>query len=152
MDRRVLDAARRVSEECICIGSRQLSRALTRLYDEDLRAGGLRTSQLAVLVAVARFGERGASMGALARVLVMERTTLSRNVRPLEGARLLRVARDRSDARARIVLLTPAGERAIETAVPLWERSQERVRVLLGGKTSGDLRKTLSRVLERLAR
>jgi DNA-binding MarR family transcriptional regulator len=77
---------------------------------------------------------------------------LSRNVRPLEGARLLRVARDRSDARARIVLLTPAGERAIETAVPLWERSQERVRVLLGGKTSGDLRKTLSRVLERLAR
>jgi DNA-binding MarR family transcriptional regulator len=152
MQRRVLDAARQISEECICIGSRQLSRALTRLYDEDLRAGGLRTSQLAVLVAVARFGERGASMGGLAKVLVMERTTLSRNVRPLESAGLLRVARDPADARGRIVLLTSAGERAIEAAHPLWERSQKRLRALLGGKKSGDLRATLSRALERLDR
>jgi DNA-binding MarR family transcriptional regulator len=151
MRRRVLDAARQISEECICIRSRQLSRALTRLYDEDLRAGGPRTSQLAVLVAVARFGERGASMGRLAKVLVMERTTLSRNVRPLEDAGLLRVARDPADARGRIVLLTAAGERAIEAAHPLWKRSQKRVLALLGGKKSHDLRDTLSRILERLA-
>jgi DNA-binding MarR family transcriptional regulator len=70
----------------------------------------------------------------------------------LEGAGLLRVARDPADARGRIVLLTAAGERAIEAAHPRWERSQKRVRALLGGKKTGELRATLSRALERLDR
>ena len=149
MAARFLVNARLISTQCICIQARQVSRALTRFYDEQLRPGGLRTSQLTVLVAVARFGEAGAGMGALAKVLVLDRTTLTRNLRPLERIGLVRVAREPSDARGRIVLLTPAGERAIEAAYPLWECSQKRLRAMLGGKDVEALRRASSRVLDR---
>ena len=70
------------------------------VYDDALRPIGLQQSQLPVLVALAIFGEPGAPMNALAQALVMDRTTLTRNVRPLEKAGLLRVARSPADARA----------------------------------------------------
>lgn len=110
-----------------------MSRVLTRLYDDALRPSGLRMSQVSVLVAIARFGEHGAKIGALADVLATERTTLTRNIVPLERAGLLRVARDPDDARARILLLTRPGERAIEAAFPLWQAAQRRVRDAVGG-------------------
>jgi DNA-binding MarR family transcriptional regulator len=111
-----------------------MSRVLSRLYDEMLRKTGLRMSQLAVLVAVAKFGESGAKIGALADVLALERTTLTRNIAPLERGGMVRVARDPRDARVRVVLLTRAGERAIEAAFPLWEAAQRRVRDAVGGR------------------
>jgi DNA-binding MarR family transcriptional regulator len=126
------DAARTVAEQCSCLRVRRMSRVLSRLYDEVLRPSGLRMSQLSVLVAIARFGERGAKIGALADVLATERTTLTRNIGPLERAGFLRVARDPGDARARILLLTRAGERAIEAAFPLWQVAQRRVRDAVG--------------------
>lgn len=126
-------AARIVAEQCSCLRSRRMSRVLTRLYDDALRPSGLRMSQVSVLVAIARFGERGATIGALADVLATERTTLTRNIVPLERAGLLRVARDPDDARARILMLTRPGERAIEAAFPLWELAQRRVRDAVGG-------------------
>ena len=127
------DAARIVAEQCSCLRSRRTSRVLTRIYDDALRPSGLRMSQVSVLVAIARFGEYGAKIGALADVLATERTTLTRNIVPLERAGLLRVARDPDDARARILLLTRAGERAIESAFPLWQTAQRRVRDAVGG-------------------
>jgi len=139
------DAARAIASECTCMRVRQTSRALSRLYDENLRPTGLQVSQLTLLVATARFGDAGASMGKMAEVLGMDRTTLTRGVRPLEKAGLLRVARDPVDARARIVLLTRAGEQAIEEAFPLWEKSQKQVRSLLGTTQVESLREHLAR-------
>ena len=126
---------------------RQVSRLLTRIYDESLRPLGIQESQLSVLVAVAMFGEGGAQMSALASKLVMDRTTLTRNVVPLERAGLLRVARSVDDARARVVLLTGAGERMIESAYPLWEEAQEKVRRALGAGRFEALRSQLSTVV-----
>jgi DNA-binding MarR family transcriptional regulator len=111
-----------------------------------LRPAGLQASQLPVLVAVARFGEGGARISALAEVLGMDRTTLSRNLRPLETQGLLRVARVPDDARARVVLLTRAGERTLEMVFPLWQRAQQRLRDLAGGQRLADLRERLDRV------
>jgi DNA-binding MarR family transcriptional regulator len=82
-------------------------------------------------------------MGLMADALGMERTTLTRNLRPLEKAGWLRVARDAADGRARIVLLTRAGEHTIEKASPLWEQGQKRVRALLGKGQADELRKNL---------
>jgi len=141
------DAARAIASECTCMRVRKTSRALSRLYDENLRPSGLQVSQLTLLVATARLGDAGANMGKMADVLGMDRTTLTRNVRPLEKAGLLRVARDPADARARLLLLTRAGERAIEEAFPLWEKSQEQVRSLLGASHVENLRAHLTRTL-----
>jgi len=145
-------AARTISEECILTRVRQVSRALTQIYDDTSRPTGLQSSQVSVLVAVARFGEAGANINALARVLVMDRTTLSRNLRPLEKLGLLRVARAPDDARRRIVLLTRAGERKIEEAYPLWEQAQRKIRKLLGTGSADDLAAGAQRTLTALGR
>lgn len=124
-----------------------MSRVLTRLYDDALRPSGLRVSQLTVLVAIAKFGERPAKIGKLADVLAMERTTLTRNIGPLESAGLIRVARDPDDARARILILTRAGERAIEAAFPLWEAAQRQVRSAVGGGRLDEVHEQMTELL-----
>jgi len=77
----------------------------------------------------------------------MDRTTLSRNLAPLEKAGLVRVARDPADARVRLVFLTRQGERAIEAAFPLWEQTQNHVREQLGASKVDALREELGRVV-----
>ncbi|AKT38228.1 MarR family winged helix-turn-helix transcriptional regulator [Chondromyces crocatus] len=141
------DAARIIGAQCACVRVRRASRALTRLYDENLRPSGLQASQLTMLVAVASCGEHGANIGALAEGLVMDRTTLTRNLVPLEKAGLVRVARAPNDARVRLVFLTRQGERAIEVAFPLWEKTQKHVRQQLGPGNVDALREELGRVV-----
>ncbi len=133
--------------ECLGMRVRQASRLLTRIYDDALRPLGIQESQLSILVAVAMFGESGATMGPLARRLVMDRTTLTRNVVPLEKAGYLRVARSADDARARVVLLTRAGERLIVAACPRWEEAQARIQGMLGAERFQSLRAQLAGVI-----
>lgn len=125
-------AAATIAEQCPALRARQASRALARVYDEALRPLGLQSSQLTVLVAVAMHGKGGAPIGRVAQVLVMDRTTLTRNVRPLERAGLLQIARSAEDARTRVVVLTKAGERLLELAYPVWERVTKSVRRSMG--------------------
>jgi DNA-binding MarR family transcriptional regulator len=139
------EAAQTIATECTCLRVRQASRTLSRLYDESLRPLGLQISQLTVLVAAARFGEAGAKIGEMADVLGMERTTLTRNLRPMEKEGWLRVARDPADARSRLVLLTRTGERVIERAFPAWQHTQKQLRALLGAGQVDDLRERLAR-------
>ncbi len=140
--------ARKIARECPTIRARQASRVLTRVYDDVLRPLGLQMSQFSVLVQIAAFGEAGATITALAAELVMDRTTLTRNLRPLERAGLLRVARAPGDARARVVLLTHRGEKIIETAYPYWEAALQRVRSVLGPRPLQALRSQLSGLIE----
>lgn len=126
--------ARQMALACPATLVRKAARFITGVFDEALRPLEIQTSQANLLVAVATFGEAGAGMGALADALLMERTTLTRNVRPLEKAGLVRVARSPDDARARLVLLTPAGERLIARIPPLWEQAQRQLRQSIGAQ------------------
>ncbi len=139
--------ARRVAKECAGLRVRQVSRVLTRIYDDCLRPLGIQGSQFSVLVTAAMFGDEGATMSALADKLVMDRTTLTRNIVPLEKQGYLRVARSAEDARARVILLTRAGERLIESAYPLWEEAQKRISRTLGAARFDGLRNQLSDVV-----
>jgi len=132
-------AARKVQAECLGMRVRGAARLLSRIYDEHLRPAGLGIAQFTTLVGVARFGEAGATISRLGDVLATDRTTLTRNLGPLERAGYLRVARSPSDARAKILLLTSKGQRAIETAMPLWEQAQAEVRTRLGEARTGRL-------------
>ena len=141
-------AARRIAERCPGMRARQASRMLSRLYDDALRPLGVQGSQLSLLVAVAMFGEGGATLGPLAQALAMDRTTLTRNVRPLERSGLLRVARSPEDARARIVLLTRAGERLLEAAYPVWERVTMRITEAVGRGNMAALHAQLDSIVQ----
>lgn len=109
--------------DCICTRVRMSSRALTRLYDDMLRSTGLKSSQLPLLAAM-HYGEFE-SISDLSRKLEMDRTTLTRNLRPLiaEGFVKLSAAR----GRAKGVEITREGLAALSKAMPFWLEAQQRV-------------------------
>jgi DNA-binding MarR family transcriptional regulator len=122
-------AAETLLATCLCHKARMAARVITRVYDEALRRTGLRATQLAVLAAV---GARGAlSIKSLADSLEMERTTLTRNLRPLEEKGFVVLAPE-ARHRSRMLTLTAAGRAALAGAVPLWEEAQRSVRKRLG--------------------
>ncbi len=129
--------------ECLWLRARRLSRVMTRAYDEALRPLGIQISQLGLLNVVALCGAGGGGMGTIADILVMDRTTLSRNLRPLERGGLVNVVPAPDDGRARLVVLTPAGRRVIEDATPLWEAAHRATIAALGPISAVDLRERL---------
>jgi DNA-binding MarR family transcriptional regulator len=137
-----------MAAECLCFRARRVSRALTRLYDEELRPLGIQATQLTLLNAIALSGEAGARMGGLVEVLAMDSTTLSRNLRPLQRAGLVTVGRLPADRRVRVVALTPAGQRLIEDALPLWQRAHERIISFLGPEAAAELRASFDATVE----
>jgi DNA-binding MarR family transcriptional regulator len=139
--------ARKMAVECPALRVRQASRVLARLYDDELAPFGLHSSQLPVLAAAALFGDSGTPMSKLAQAVLMDRTTLTRSVRPLERAGLLRVARSPEDARTKIVVITRSGERMIESIFPVWERVLKQIKKSLGAEMLTELHGRLDQVI-----
>jgi DNA-binding MarR family transcriptional regulator len=114
---------------CVCATARMAARALTRVYDRALDPAGIRTSQFSIL---ARLLEEGPlSVTHLAGRLAMDRTTLARDLRPLERRGLVSVSVG-SDRRVRMAALTPAGRRLVDDVRPMWQQVQRDVRGRLG--------------------
>ncbi|HEX2190613.1 MAG TPA: MarR family winged helix-turn-helix transcriptional regulator [Longimicrobiaceae bacterium] len=135
-----LTAAQAMAADCLCFRARRVSRALTRMYDEALRPLGIQATQLTLLNAVAMMAGRGGTLRRLADVLAMDGTTLSRNLRPLEKGGLVRIERSPADRRARVARLTPAGERMVAEALPLWTQAHGRVVAALGAEAAAELK------------
>lgn len=117
---------------CHCLGLRQAARQVTQLYDRHIAATGLRTTQYSLLRVLMIHEPVG--MQELADHMVMDRTTLSRALRPLERDGLLVVAPGR-DARSRALHLTDAGRAMLERALPHWERAQAEFEARFGAET-----------------
>jgi DNA-binding MarR family transcriptional regulator len=121
-----------VSAPCFCNALRQASRAVSRLYDEELRGVGLRTTQYSLLRVLARSGPiRQGELGNLAH---LEETTITRNLRPLVAAGLLSITAGK-DRREKWVSITKVGTAKLAKALPAWERAQARMRALLADET-----------------
>lgn len=126
MDERLTAAQRReVSERCAHYNLKRATRAATRVYEEALGDVGLTITQFTLLIAASMAGP--VAIGDLAAELVMDRTTLTRNLRPLEAHGLLDVAPAEHDRRARIVRVSEEGERLLARAHPRWRAAQDRV-------------------------
>ena len=117
---------------CFCNALRQASRAVSRLYDEELRSVGLRTTQYSLLRVLARAGQ--VRQGDLGGLIHLDETTLTRNVRPLVAAGWVSV-RSGDDRREKLVTITAAGNAKLAQARPAWERAQSRMQKLLPKKT-----------------
>ena len=131
---------------CVCLRLRKASRLVTRTYDDVLRPVGLRSTQLPILVALSL--THSATMSALADQLVMDRTTLTRNLRPLEERGLIEVVAG-EDRRTREVKLTTQGQEAVAKAIPLWDKAQGHVVEALGEGRWQELHDSLSQLLSR---
>jgi DNA-binding MarR family transcriptional regulator len=130
---------------CVCAGLRMATRAVTRIYDDALRAAGLRTTQYSIL-AMLRF-EGPFTLTRLADRLVLDRTTLARELEPLRRRGFVSVTKGGRDRRQREIALTEEGRAALRQARPLWEGAQAEVVEALGESRTGALLAELGAVV-----
>ena len=131
-------------EICNCLALRQAARHVTQFYDQVLAPAGLRTTQFSILAKLKATGPM--TINALARDLVMDRTTLGRNILPLEREGLIAVAEGRSDRRSKELQVTAAGAARLRAAVKRWAEAQTRFEAVFGGKRTAELRTILHAV------
>lgn len=128
---------------CNCLAIRQAARQITQLYERHMAAVGLTASQYSILAKLSRLGPL--SINALAAEMVMDRTTTGRAIRPLERDRLVAVEAG-SDARTKLVRLTPAGTKRFKAAAAHWREAQQEFERAYGGDEAAALRTALARV------
>jgi DNA-binding MarR family transcriptional regulator len=137
-------AAELKTELCNCLALRQAARHVTQFYDQFLVPAGLRTTQFSILAKLKRLGPT--TINALAEEMVMDRTTLGRNIQPLEREGLVAVRQGRADRRSKEILLTDTGAARLRTAVEAWTEAQTRFESVFGGERASDLRALLRAV------
>lgn len=133
------------AEECNCFAIRAAARRVTQTYDQFLAPTGLRTSQFSILARLKRRGPL--TINALAEKMVMDRTTLGRNILPLQREGLIKIESAASDRRAKELHLTKAGEKRCEAARKRWFDAQARFETVYGAKRGADLRALLRAVV-----
>ena len=133
------------TEDCACHKVRMAARAVTRAYDEALRPARLRASQLAVLVAINN-NDGAISIVALAKIMGMDRSTLTRNLRPLEKEGLVAIGLE-GWRRSRALEITEQGRWRLREALPLWRRAQDALRHRLSDRGWADVHDCLDRLI-----
>src|ERR1700753_1538609 len=130
-----------VRDCCLCLHVQRAARALARRFDEVLRPFELTNGQFSLLMSLNR--PEPPSMGPVAALLAMDRTTLTAALKPLERRGLVEVIRDQSDRRSRLLKLTDKGRSLLAQALPLWKRTHDEVEQLLPDQNPDHLRRSL---------
>lgn len=114
-----------VKDCCLCLHVQRAARALGRRFDEALRPHGLTNGQFSLLMSLNR--PEPPSMGPVASLLAMDRTTLTAALKPLERRGLVQITADREDRRSRILRLTSKGRKLLAEAMPAWKRTHDEI-------------------------
>jgi DNA-binding MarR family transcriptional regulator len=129
---------------CNCLALRQATRHVTQFYDQFISPLGLRATQYSILARLARKGAM--TINALAAELVMDRTTLGRNIRPLQRDGLIAVGPGKTDRRSKELTLTSAGIKRFQAAQKGWTKAQAEFERAYGVKRAKALRTLLEDV------
>jgi DNA-binding MarR family transcriptional regulator len=132
---------------CNCLALRQAARHVTQFYDRVLAPSGLRTTQFSILAKLHRLGPM--TINTLAKDLVMDRTTLGRNILPLQRDGLVGAIRGPADGRSKELHLTKAGEGRLRTAAKLWAEAQDHFEAAFGAPRASALRAVLRDIAAR---
>lgn len=134
--------------ECTCFRVRGAARRVTQIYSSHLAPTGLKISQFSLLGFVAARGP--VSITELSEMLSTDRTTLTRNLRPLLSSGIIERAAA-GDRRRHELVATMAGRALFKRALPLWSAAEQEVRAAMGAKLTADLHGALDRSMEKLA-
>jgi DNA-binding MarR family transcriptional regulator len=137
-----------VRDHCLCLHSQRAARALARHFDEAFRPLGLTSGQFSLLMSLNR--PEPPTMGAVARLLAMDRTTLTAALKPLQRNGLVAVARDPADRRSRRLSLTDPGRALLARAARIWRSTHDALDDLLAGAGGDGLRTGLRLVSDAL--
>jgi len=130
--------------DCLCLASRRAALAITRAFERNLRPHGIRITQFSALTALLLRGPM--TIGALADFLGLDRTTLTRNLKLIEDRRWVSVHAG-EDARSRVVEVTAAGRRKVDTVYPAWREAQATAAKTLGSSGVSALRDLAARAI-----
>jgi DNA-binding MarR family transcriptional regulator len=132
-------------QSCNCLALRQAARHVSQIYDQHLAPTGLRTTQFSILAHLHELGPL--TINALARELVMDRTTLGRTMLPLERDGLIRVESAATDKRRKELKLTAEGAARLRAAARLWRAAQASFEAAYGSARASTLRRELRAVV-----
>jgi DNA-binding MarR family transcriptional regulator len=116
---------RHVRDHCLCFATQRAARTLARRFDEALRPVGLTSGQFSLLMSLNQ--PESPTVGAVAALLGMDRTTLTANLKPLEREGLVESAVDPADRRGRLLVLTASGRKKLKAALPIWTRAHAEI-------------------------
>lgn len=140
-----LDRCQEIGRVCAVFNLRKASRAVTQLYEEIMKPSGILPTQFTLLAITRSMGP--VSISRMAKELVMDRTTLTRNLKPLEREGLLIVVPVKDDQRSREVSITSKGLKQLEQAIPFWQEAQNLTEKALStsrlNRMLGDLKATV---------
>ena len=114
-----------VHDHCLCFAAQRAARALARRFDVALRPLGLTSGQFSLLTSLNQ--PEPPSIGSIAALLAMDRTTLTAALKPLERRGLLKIGIDPDDKRSRLLTLTSAGRRLLARALPIWQATHREI-------------------------
>lgn len=134
--------------ECTCFRIRSAARRVTQIYNQHLAPTGLKISQFSLLGFVCAEGP--VTIGRLSELLATDRTTLTRNLKPLLDDGVIERAAS-GDKRRHELAATPAGRALFKRALPLWSAAEQEVRAAMGAKLTADLHGAIDRSMDKLA-
>jgi DNA-binding MarR family transcriptional regulator len=130
-----------VRDACLCLHAQRAARALARRFDEALRPLGLTSGQFSLLMSLNR--REAPTIGSVATLLAMDRTTLTANLKPLARRGLVKISVDKEDRRSRRLAIMPAGRALLGKAYPLWQQTHAAAERLLPAGSADALRSAL---------
>jgi DNA-binding MarR family transcriptional regulator len=135
------ETTRFVRDTCLCLHLQRATRTVARRFDEALRPLGLSSGQFSLLMSLNR--PEPPTIGSVASLLAMDRTTLTANLKPLARRGLVSVEVDAADRRNRRLVLTAAGQALLAAALPVWQHEHRAIEDLLSGLDPERLRSEL---------
>lgn len=133
-----------VRDHCLCLAAQRAARALARRFDEALKPTGITSGQFSLLMSLNR--PEPPTIGAVASLLAMDRTTLTANLKPLERRGMIELVADEKDRRSRRIRLLEAGMAALNAALPIWVSTHADIDETLGTEEAMALRSGLKAV------
>ena len=130
----------------MCYNLRKTSRAITQFYDKMLEPSGLAITQFDLLVAISI--SKSPTVTKLANEMIIDRTTMTRNLSVLQQKGLARILELENDKRRKNIVLTSKGEELLSKALPRWEKAQRNVTESFGKENSNHLLLELSRIIK----
>lgn len=128
---------------CNCMNVRRASRAVTQFYDAILKPSGLTIAQVGLLRQIDLATEL--SITELAQLIRVDRTTLNRNLKPLQQAGLLTITAGK-DSRVRLITLSESGKTALASGLALWDAAQQQLQDYLGEEDLGKFIQLMTRL------
>lgn len=133
-----------INSQCCCFNIRKIMRAVTQFFDRHLEQAGIRATQFTLLIELS--ATKAKTLTEIAEGLVMDRTTLTRNLKPLEKLGLITTIQP-VDKRSKAYILTDKGKELVNRCIPLWQTAQDGIVNSLGSERYRNLVKELYAML-----